>query len=132
MARTPEEKIHAMQLLAEGKSRAEVSRLTGFDTKTLAVYWTRYLKDGDAAFKRKRKGYSPGRIVGEFLFESSSCHPGCDEIDAVSSGVDDARRDVLGLDMVPGNKNVRECTFAGRGVVTKDAGIVRLMVIIQA
>lgn len=59
MARTPEEKIHAMQLLAEGKSRAEVSRLTGFDTKTLAIYWTRYLKDGDAAFKRKRKGYSP-------------------------------------------------------------------------
>lgn len=72
-----------------------------------------------------------GGVVGELLLKPSCGHSGCDEIDAVSFGVDEARRDVLALDLVSGNKDVREGTLAGRGVVTEDAGVVRLVIIIQ-
>ena len=53
--RTPEQKTQAMRLIAEGQSRAAVSRLTGIDTKTLGLYWAAYQAEGEEAFKQKRK-----------------------------------------------------------------------------
>ncbi len=55
MTRTPDEKTQAMRMLAEGQSRAAVSRLTGIDTKTLGRYWAAYQAEGEEAFKQKRK-----------------------------------------------------------------------------
>jgi transposase-like protein len=47
-----------MRLIAEGQSRAAVSRLTGIDTKTLGRYWAAYQAEGEKAFTQKRKHYS--------------------------------------------------------------------------
>ncbi|MCR4843733.1 MAG: helix-turn-helix domain-containing protein [Bacteroidales bacterium] len=40
------EKMMAIELLKEGKSRAEVSRVTGIDFNLLTLYWHRYQQGG--------------------------------------------------------------------------------------
>lgn len=75
MSKTAEEKINAMKILTEGKSLAEVSRITGIDRKTLKIYWIRYHEEGEAAFIAKRKSYSMDykiTIVNEILQKHKS------------------------------------------------------------